>query len=61
MSNKIKFENRPTCSCGAKMKLVYFKGYYDSFKYWTCDNCQLDRRIQSNEIEEDVEHRGGYA
>ena len=25
---RVAFEKRPVCSCGVKMKLVEFKGYY---------------------------------
>lgn len=58
---KIKFEERPTCFCGVKMKLVKYQGYYDSFKYWECDNCDLDNKIQWVCIEVDREDRGSYA
>lgn len=54
----IKFEQRPKCSCGAKMKLVEYKGYYDSFKYWCCDNCSLDDEIQ--DIKPDSVGKGSY-
>ena len=56
---KIKFELRPVCSCGVKMKLVEYKGYYDSFNYWRCDNCDLDKKIQK--IEADKGEKGSYA
>lgn len=56
---KIKFELRPVCSCGVKMKLVEYKGYYDSFNYWRCDNCDLDKKIQN--IEADKGEKGSYA
>ena len=41
------------------MKLVEYKGYYDSFKYWRCDNCDLDNKIQK--IEADKGEKGSYA
>jgi hypothetical protein len=56
---KINFEQRPTCSCGVKMKLVEYKGYYDSFNYWRCDNCKLDNRMQNAET--DKKEKGSYA
>lgn len=59
MYMKIKFELRPVCSCGVKMKLVEYKGYYDSFNYWRCDNCDLDNKIQK--IEADKGEKGSYA
>lgn len=59
MKNNIKFEKRPMCSCGVKMKLINYMGYYDSFKYWRCDNCKLDNEIQN--IKEDETERGCYA
>lgn len=54
----IKFEKRPICSCGTKMKLLSYKGYYDSFNYWRCDNCELDNQIQN--IEPDKGEKGSY-
>lgn len=38
---KVKSNNRPTCSCGLKMKSQEYEGYYDSFMYWVCENCDL--------------------
>lgn len=38
----IRFIDRPTCSCGLKMESVEYEGYYDSFNYWVCQNCDLD-------------------
>lgn len=58
VSLKIKFENRPICSCGAKMKLVKFIGYYEEFNYWRCDNCELDKKMQK--IEADKIEKGAY-
>ena len=55
---KIKFEKRPLCSCGTKMKLVKFKGYYEEFNYWRCDNCNLDNEMQK--IEADTTDKGRY-
>lgn len=31
--SKVKFANRSTYSCSAKMKFVEYSGYYESFKY----------------------------
>lgn len=58
---KLKFQERPTCSCGVKMKLVEYRGYYESFKYFRCDNCTLDDTIQSKEIITDDENIGAYS
>lgn len=55
----VEFKNRPICSCGVKMKLVEFKGYYEGFKYWRCDNCNLDDKIQ--EEKPDKKELGAYA
>jgi hypothetical protein len=55
----VKFENRPRCSCGVKMKLVEYRGYYDEFNYWCCDNCDLDRDIQ--DMKTDRQEKGSYA
>lgn len=35
-------ELRPTCSCGERMIVVQYKGYYDEFNYFGCTNCKLD-------------------
>ena len=35
-------ELRPTCSCGKRMIVVQYKGYYDEFSYFGCTNCKLD-------------------
>lgn len=46
------------CACGNEMKVVLYKGYYDSFKYLQCsnENCEyLDFH------EESEEWRGDYA
>lgn len=56
---RIKFEQRPSCSCGVKMKIVEYKGYYASFKYWRCDNCALDNKMQKAET--DKKEKGSYA
>jgi hypothetical protein len=65
---KVEFKDRPTCSCGAKMKLIRFAGYYDEFNYWRCDNCTLNRDMQDEEwaneedkIKVDSEHNGAYS
>lgn len=35
-------ELRPTCSCGKKMLLKEFEGYYDEFRYFECpDQCYV--------------------
>jgi len=47
----IKFKDRPKCSCGVKMKLERYKGYYDLFNYWVCDNCELDKDMQDEEAD----------
>ena len=41
---EIKPEERPICSCGKPMKLVYSVGYYYDDVYWECYNakCPVD-------------------
>lgn len=56
---KTKRESRPTCSCGAKMDIIEYTGYYDDFKYWRCDECDLDDKIQNAEA--DTKESGSYA
>lgn len=58
-NKKVKFEQRPTCSCGVKMKLVMYEGYYEEFKYWRCDSCHLDDEMQ--DFDEDSKNTGAYA
>ena len=57
-SKRVPFRERPVCSCGVKMKLVEFKGYYTSFKYWKCENCNLDEKIQN--CKPDLQEKGPY-
>ncbi|MBS4173502.1 hypothetical protein [Bacillus sp. FJAT-49736] len=57
---KMKFESRPICSCGVKMKLVEYRGYYEEFRYWDCDNCKLDDEIQNRNVEADKIWKGSY-
>lgn len=56
---KIPFGKRPMCSCGVKMKLVEYKGYYDGFKYWCCENCNLENEL--DKYESDDKKFGAYA
>lgn len=53
----IKFKDRPICVCGCKMKLIKYKGYYESFNYWACDNCKED--LEKKEC--DSEWNGNYS
>lgn len=57
----IKFKQRPTCACGDKMSLVEYNGYYDSFRYWECNQCEIDEEIQNENIRADREWIGAYA
>lgn len=56
---KVPFEKRPVCSCGVKMKLVEYIGYYDGFMFWTCDNCDLESKL--DKYEPDDKFKGAYA
>lgn len=56
---RVPFEKRPICSCGVKMKLVKYSGYYDEFMHWSCDNCDLENKL--DEYEPDDKYRGAYA
>jgi hypothetical protein len=31
-------KKRPICSCGTEMTLNKYRGYYDEFEYWSCEN-----------------------
>jgi hypothetical protein len=46
---KIPIKQRPTCSCGEKMKFVEFQGYYNSFWYWDCDKCDIQDNMEQYE------------
>ena len=39
---EIKTEDKPTCSCGRKMIIVEYRGYYDTFNYFDCWYCKVD-------------------
>jgi len=52
------FKKRPTCACGAKMKFVEYQGYYDSFWYWDCDNCDIQDEMEK--VSPDRFNRGAY-
>ena len=39
---EIKTEDRPTCSCGRKMTIIEYRGYYDTFHYFYCKGCKVD-------------------
>ena len=54
---KIPEELRPTCSCGEKMIVVNYRGYYDEFSYFSCATCELD----ADDYEPDGDWSGDYA
>lgn len=54
------FEKRPICSCGVKMKLIEYKGYYEEFRYWECQNCTLEKEMRNVEIKADITWKGSY-
>lgn len=56
--SKIPFEKRPICSCGCKMKMVEYKGYYEEFKYWECENCDIEKQMW--DYEADKTFNGSY-
>ena len=49
-------EKRPVCSCGNKMDIVEFNGYYDEFNYFECSKRELD----ADDYKSDKEHYGQY-
>lgn len=57
MRKEIPEEKRPTCSCGEKMHIVEFKGYYDEFNYFECGKCEVD----ADDYKPDDERRGQFA
>lgn len=58
MDKNILSNERPICSCGEKMTLVKFKGYYDTFSHWACYECSLNEKIQ--EAKPDKIVKGAY-
>ena len=56
---EINDKDRPTCSCGEKMQLKDYQGYYDDFKYWECDNEDCDLNVDN--LEADDKLMGSYA
>lgn len=58
---KVKISDRPTCSCGSKMKLIQYTGYYDDFRYWKCDNDNCLITAELSMFEADRVWKGGYA
>ena len=40
--SEIPEEKRPTCSCGEKMTIEKYQGYYEEFNYFVCDKCSVD-------------------
>lgn len=54
---KIKQEDRPTCSCGRKMTIVEYDGYYETFKYFECGYCEVD----PDKYKADDYTKGAYA
>ncbi|SDX64546.1 hypothetical protein [Salimicrobium album] len=56
---KMPFDKRPTCACGVKMKFTEYRGYYDSFWYWECENCNIENEMER--YEPDTSWKGAYA
>lgn len=56
----IPFDKRPVCSCGVKMKLIEYAGYYEEFRYWDCENCDQGREIQDRKLKADKSWKGAY-
>lgn len=54
---EIKVENRPTCSCGRKMTIVEYEGYYEKFNYFDCGYCEVD----PDDYKADDYTKGAYA
>ena len=54
---EIKTEDRPTCSCGRKMIIIEYKGYYETFNYFYCGGCKVD----PGDYKADHQIKGAYA
>ena len=54
---KINQEDRPTCSCGRKMIIVQYEGYYETFNYFYCGGCKVD----PDDYKPDEHTKGAYA
>jgi hypothetical protein len=52
---------RPKCACGKEMQVIYYTGYYDSFKYWDFHKeCKCPNTTEVEDIEPDYEWKGSY-
>lgn len=59
---RIPFAKRPICpSCGVKMKLIQYKGYYEEFRYWECENGICEINNEKERVEPDYAWKGSYA
>lgn len=56
---KKEFKNaKIICACGSEMKVMLYKGYYDSFKHLQCSN----EKCEYLDLQEECEkYYGGYA
>lgn len=54
---EINQEDRPTCSCGRKMIIVKYEGYYETFNYFHCGGCEVD----PDDYKSDAHTKGAYA
>ena len=54
---KINEEDRPTCSCGRKMRIVEYESYYETFNYFDCGHCEVD----PDDYKPDDYTKGAYA
>ena len=55
--SEIPEEKRPTCSCGEKMTIEKYQGYYEEFNYFICDKCSVD----AGDYDADYTQHGAYA
>lgn len=50
--------NKPICACGSELRVVEYRGYYETFKFLNCENEQCNY-IDNAKV--DDEERGAYA
>lgn len=54
-------KNKPKCKCGLEMRVIEYRGYYDTFKFWGYDkNCKCTKDIRVRDFEADETITGAY-
>lgn len=57
-NTKNKDKKRPICACGTEMTYIQYKGYYDEYTFWICEN---EKCTTEDGFKPDEEYTGLYA